>query len=213
MPSTRGSMASVDKVASGYRVRWRTPDGKSRSKTLKRRVDADRFLTSVEHSKDVGTYMDPSRSKVRVSQWATSWLASQSHLKPSTKARYEGILSKHILPEWGATPLSHVTHADVQTWISGIDLAPATVRYVHRVFSLIMELAVRDRRIPSNPATGVRLPRVEKKDKKFLTLEEVHRLADAAAQYPIPQVGEQYRPHPCAGSLRLALGRDCCTAG
>jgi integrase len=193
-------MASVDKVATGYRVRWRTPDGKSRSKTLKRRVDADRFLTSVEHSKDVGTYMDPSRSKVRVSQWATSWLAAQSHLKPSTRARYEGILSKHILPEWGSTPLSNVPHADVQTWISGIDLAPATVRYVHRVFSLIMELAVRDRRIPSNPATGVRLPRVAKNDKKFLTLEEVHRLADAAAQYPIPEVGEQYR------ALILVLG-------
>jgi len=45
-------MASVDKVAAGYRVRWRTPDGKSRSKTLKRRVDAERFLVSVEHAKE-----------------------------------------------------------------------------------------------------------------------------------------------------------------
>jgi integrase len=67
------------------------------------------------------------------------------------------------------------------------------VRYVHRVFSLLMELAVRDKRIPSNPATGVRLPRVARPDKRFLTAEEVHRLADAAAQYPIPEVGEQYR--------------------
>jgi integrase len=81
----------------------------------------------------------------------------------------------------------------VQKWISSIELAPASVRYVHRVFSLIMELAVRDKRIPSNPGTGVRLPRVARPDKRFLTAEEVHRLADAAAQYPIPEVGEQYR--------------------
>jgi integrase len=186
-------MASVDKVPTGYRVRYRTPDGKSRSKTLKRKVDADRFLTSVEHSKDVGSYIDPSRSKITVGTWASAWCQSQTHLKPSTRARYEGILSKHIVPRWGGTPIHRVDHADVQTWISSLVLAPATVRYVHRVFSLIMELAVRDGRIPQNPATGVRLPRVSQGDKRFLSPDEVHRLADAAAQYPIPEVGGQYR--------------------
>ncbi|HET9302145.1 MAG TPA: N-terminal phage integrase SAM-like domain-containing protein [Propionibacteriaceae bacterium] len=147
-------MASIDKVAGGYRVRWRTPDGKSRSKTEKRAVDAQRLKTSVEHSKDVGTYLDPSRSKVKVGAWAPTWLQSQTHLKPSTRARYEGILSKHIVPRWSDTPLSQVSHADVQKWISSLVLAPATVRYIHRVFALLMELAVRDKRIPSNPATG-----------------------------------------------------------
>jgi integrase len=86
-----------------------------------------------------------------------------------------------------------LSHADVQKWISSLTLAPATVRYIHRVFSLIMELAVRDKRIPTNPATGVRLPRVAKPGKRFLTPEQVHALADAAAQYPIPEVGGQYR--------------------
>ena len=94
------------------------------------------------------------------SQCCESWLAAQSHLKPSTAPGMKGFCRPTSCREWGATPLSQVTHADVQTWISGIDLAPATVRYVHRVFSLIMELAVRDKRIPSNPATGVRLPRI-----------------------------------------------------
>ena len=61
------------------------------------------------------------------------------------------------------------------------------------VFSLLLELAVRDGRIPKNPATGVRLPRAAKPEKRFLTPEQVHQLADAAAQYPIPEVGGQYR--------------------
>jgi integrase len=186
-------VASVDRVATGYRVRWRTPDGRSRSKTLKRRVDAERFRTGVEHAKDVGTYMDPGRSKITVKAWTTQWLAAQTHLKPSTLARYRGIVDAHIVPRWGGTNLYQVSHADVQKWISSIGLAPATVRYVHRVFSLLMELAVRDKRIPTNPATGVRLPRVAKPQKRFLTPEQVHALADAAAQYPIPEVGGQYR--------------------
>jgi integrase len=195
-------MASVEKRGPGcHVVRWRTPDGKSRSKTLKREVDAKRFLVSVEHSKDVGTYMDPGRSKIKLGPFARdSWLAAQMHLKPSTRARYENILDHHILPRWGNTPLSHVPHVDVQKWISSIELAPASVRYVHRVFSLIMELAVRDKRIPSNPATGVRLPKITKAEKRFLSVDELYRLADAAAQYPISEVGEQYR------ALILVLG-------
>jgi integrase len=120
-------------------------------------------------------------------------VAAQTHLKASTLARYQGIVNAHIVPRWGSIPLSQVSHADVQKWISSLLLAPATIRYIHRVFSLLMELAVRDKRIPSNPAAGVRLPRASKPEKRFLTAEEVHRLADAAAQYPIPEVGGQYR--------------------
>ena len=69
-------MASVEKRGSGcYVVRWRTPDGKSRSKTLKREVDAKKFLVSVEHSKDTRTYIDPSRSKIKLGVFGRhSWL-------------------------------------------------------------------------------------------------------------------------------------------
>ena len=188
-------MASVDKVTTGYRVRWRTPDGKSRSKTVKRKVDADQFLRSIEHSKDTGTYMDPSRSKITVGAWSEQWLASQAHLKPTAKARYQGILNAHIVPRWGSTPLHAVNHADVQKWVSSTTqvLQPASVRLAHHVFRTIMDLAVRDKRIPSNPATGVRLPRATKPEKRFLSVDELHRLADCAAQYPHPEVGAPYR--------------------
>jgi integrase len=190
-------MASVEiRVRNGqkrYCVRYRTPDGKQRNKSFRRKVDAEKYLTNVEHSKDTGTYVDPSRSKITVKEWADEWMAAQTHLKPSTRARYEGILSHHIVERWGDTNLYRVSHADVQAWISGLELAPATVRYVHRVFSLLLELAVRDRRLPRNPAAGVRLPRAARPEKRFLTPEQVHGLADGAAQYPIPEVGEQYR--------------------
>jgi hypothetical protein len=59
-------MASIEKVAGGYRVRWHTPSGQSRSKTLPRKVDAEKFKTGVEHSKDVGAYIDPGRAKVKL---------------------------------------------------------------------------------------------------------------------------------------------------
>ena len=110
------------------------------------------------------------------------WLAAQTHLKPSTRARYEGIVTKHISPRWGTTALAKVGHADVAAWVAGLDLAPASVRYVHRVFALVLELAVRDGRIPRNPAAGVRLPKARKAEKRFLSRDEVFRLADCAGE-------------------------------
>ena len=66
------------------------------------------------------------RGKITVGPWADKWLATQGHLKPSTLARYEGIVAKHIKPRWGNTPLAKVTHADVAEWISSIRLSAAS---------------------------------------------------------------------------------------
>ena len=93
----------------------------------------------------------------------------------------------------GTTPLVKITYEDVAAWISSIRLSAASVQYVHRVLSLILELAVRGRRISRNPAHGVRLRKNTKTEKRFLNAEEVFPLADAAAEYPIPEVGGQYR--------------------
>jgi integrase len=190
-------MAEPEKRVRNGRVRWYAryydPSGKQLSKTFDRRVDARRFLRQVETSiKDTNSYIDPTRSKIMLGVFADKWLATQGHLKTSTYARYEGIVTKWIKPRWGNVPLSKVAHADVAEWISGIRLSAASVQYIHRVMYLILELAVRDGRIPRNPAHGVRLPKNLKSEKVFLTRDQVFALADAAAQYPIPEIGGQY---------------------
>ena len=54
------------------------------------------------------------------------------------------------------------------------------MRQAHRVFALLLGLAVRDGRIPRNPADRVPLPRVTRDEPRFLSRKEVERLADAA---------------------------------
>jgi integrase len=191
-------MSEPEKRVRNGRIRWYVryfdPSGMRKSKTFDRKVDAQRFQRQVETSiRDTNSYIDPSRSKITCAAFADKWLRTQGHLKPSTLARYEGIVVKWIKPRWGNVPLSKVAHADVAEWISEIRLSAASVRYVHRVMFLILELAVRDGRIPRNPAAAVRLPKIGKAEKQFLSREEVFRLADAAAQYPIPEIGGQYR--------------------
>ncbi len=54
------------------------------------------------------------------------------------------------------------------------------MRQAHRVLALLLGLAVRDGRIPRNPADRVPVPRVTRDEPRFLRREEVERLAAVA---------------------------------
>lgn len=113
------------------------------------------------------------------------WLDNQTHLKPSTRERYAGIVREHITPRWNRIRLSDVSHGDVQNWATVLakTLAPASVRKVHRVLSLMLAMAVRDGRLARNVADGVHLPRVVRVERQYLTHDEVDRLAEACARH------------------------------
>jgi integrase len=168
---------------SRYRARYRDPGGRQHEKRFVRKVDAQRWLDVATSAMVTQTWTAPDRGRVTVSAWAEQWLAAQTQVKPSTRYRYEGLLRTHVLPTWGSYRLGDVTHAEVAGWVARLRAngsAPATVRQAHRVFSLLLGLAVRDGRIPRNPADRVPLPRVTRDEPRFLSREEVERLAAAA---------------------------------
>ena len=78
-----------------------------------------------------------------------------------------------------------MSHADVQAWVTTLAAqhSPATVQKIHRVLSLVLDLAVKDQRLSRNVATGVNLPRVVKHEHRYLTHDQVEGLADACG-YP-----------------------------
>ncbi len=176
-------MASIERRLrdgqSTWRAHYRTPSGAQRNKTFPRKVDAERFLAGVEHSKTAGSYVDPALSRVTLGAWAERWLAGQAHIKPTTHARYAGIIRKHIHPTWGHLSLASVAHADVQAWVTELtrEHSPATVQKIHRVLSQVLDLAVKDGRLARNVATGVNLPRVTKHERLYLSHEQVEDLA------------------------------------
>jgi Phage integrase, N-terminal SAM-like domain len=98
--------------------RFAAPDGKQRNKTFAPKVDAERFLTTIESSKLTGTLVDPSRSRVTFGEMAKKWSASKVGLKESTRARYDSALNTHVLPRWKHVPLSGVHHEQIQEWIA-----------------------------------------------------------------------------------------------
>jgi integrase len=180
-------MGNVQKRENGrWRARYRDPAGREHARHFRRKIDAERWLVSVESAKNRGEWIDPALSRITLGDWARQWIKAQAQLKPSTRDRYERILEVQILPEWEQVRLSAITHADVVGWIAALSAdgyAAATVRQVHRVFSLLLGLAVRDGRLSRNPAEGVRLPRVTPEEPRFLSHEQVDDLADACGPY------------------------------
>ena len=180
-------MANIARRGDGrWRARYRDAAGREHSRHYARKVDAQAWLDSVTTAVTTGTYVDPRASRVTVGEWAPRWLATKVNLKQTTRVTYEILLNKHILPTWADARLSSVTHEGVAAWVAGLGahgLSASTVRQTHRVFSLLLGLAVRDGRLARNPATGVPLPRARRADQTYLTHGQVDALAAAAGEY------------------------------
>lgn len=177
-------MASVTKRPNGrWRARYRDRSGREHARHFGRRVDAESWLGEANAALVTGTWTSPERGKATVEVWAEQWVATQTQLKESTAYRYRSLLRAHIIPQWGTRRLIDISHAEVATWVAQMAQvrAPSTVRQAHRVFSLLMALAVRDQRIPHNPAEGVRgLPKPRRPEARFISRAQVEELADAA---------------------------------
>lgn len=179
-------MGNVAKRANGrWRARYRDPSGQQRSRDFPRKIDAQRWLASIEVAMGRGEWLDPDLGNITLGEWSQTWLTTQSQLKPSTALRYEGLLGNQVLPVWRHTRLSDITHSAVADWVAGLSrggLSPSSVRHAHRVLSLLLSAAVRDGRLPRNVAAGVRLPRVGVSEKRFLSHTQVRELAEAVGE-------------------------------
>jgi len=174
-----------------YRVRWRTPDHKSRQKRgFERKVDAERYLRSVEGAIDRGEYVDPTDSRSTIASLGASWLAGREHvMKPSSYRPLESAWRVHVEPHWGGREVGGIRTSEVQAWVGDLarpnpKAASATsILRAYGVLAGILDDAVRDRRLTANPARGITLPRKSPKPKPYLTHAQVEQLALASA-YP-----------------------------
>ena len=182
-------MGNVSKRPNGrWRARYRDPAKREHARDFSRRLDAERWLATVETAKSRGEWLDPALGKITFGVWAERWLAGQSQLRRTTHDRYSRLLAHQVLPTWERVPINEIRHAEVVAWVSGLvakGYAPATVRQAHRVFSLAITLAVRDGRLSRNVAQGVRLPRVTRQEQTFLTHDQVSRLAASAGSHEL----------------------------
>jgi integrase len=165
-----------------WEVRYLGPDRRQRSRTFRRKVDADAFRASVEVDLRQHRWTDPALGRTPVEEWAAEWSAGRVDLRPSTRARDARLLAEHVLPAFGRRQLAAIGQPDVRRWVAELSargLAPATVQKAYQVLAGLMGAAVDAGLIPASPCRRVPLPKIEREEMRFLAPGEVARLADA----------------------------------
>ena len=181
MAHIRRRRLSTGKAA--YLAVWRTPEGRERARQFARRVDAQRWIHSVEVAKAEGRYVDVADARQTLGDWAQRcWDPMTGHLAPKSKARSDEVLRVHVLPRFGSTPLARIDKVAIAEWTTELHrecgLSPETVRKALWELSRLLAAAVDTKRLGTNPAKGLKLPKVERQEMRVLAPEEIWTLLD-----------------------------------
>jgi integrase len=183
-------MATIEKYVTGsgatrYCVRYRTPDKRqTRKRGFATKRDAQAWAEQLEVDKRRGAYVAPAAGRVPLGEYAREWLESKHKLKPSTRARYRVVVDTAIA-QHSRMALGDISRQFVREWVAdlSVDLAPASVHKTVGVLRQVLAMAVAENRLVVNPVDGVELPSVTSIEQRFITLEQLHTLAEAAGEH------------------------------
>ena len=121
-------------------------------------------------------------------------------LRPSTFKTSQGFLKNHIKPQIGSVPLADLTSLDLQRFYKHLldggrvdrieakkkpkGLAPKTVRNIHQMIGSAYNLAIEQKLVTRNPTQGCALPKVEHKEMKTLTADQLSAFFQEASTSP-----------------------------
>lgn len=181
-------MATITRydTASGprYRVRYRKPDGRQTDKRgFVTKREAQVFAATVEVSKLTGSFVEARAGRVTIGELGQRRLEHRAAtLKPSTWRVESSEWQYRVRGEWGRWPVGDVRTSDVEAWIAKLTRQGCGATVVHRCYGIlngILNSAVRDRLITTNPASGVALPKKTPKPRAYLTHVQVEAVAAA----------------------------------
>lgn len=190
-----GTTKTVPSAAHGRGSRWRAryvdDDGHEHEKLFRRKADAQTWLDNQVSDQVSGTWTDPAKSGITFGTIAERWFATKATRSPKTVAGYRSILDTIVLPRWRDVPLRDVRYDDLQVWITALSadgsvrfagrgLSASRVRQTHQLIGAVLEFAVRAKHLPANPADGVDLPRLPEAEQRYLTHDQLHRVAVAS---------------------------------
>lgn len=126
-----------------------------------------------------------------VGQWMDVWFENCAKIKvrPSSHQTYRGYIDHHIKPYIGDLQLNKLTSLDLQRLYKKLlgngrveriesenqpkGLSPKTVRNINQVISSAMDFAIDQKFILTNPTNGCALPKIEHREMKTLTAEQL----------------------------------------
>lgn len=190
-PKPRRAFGSLRVLPSGqHQARYVGPDRRTykAETTFTTHTDADVYLTTVKASIDkasaAGVQWRPPgterRSALTFGEYSRRWL-DQRDLRPRTRAHYETIRERFLMPRFGDVPLSAMDPSRVSDWYSQLDTGKTYKAHAYSVLRGIMRSAVIEEIIDRSPCT---IPKAGRSPKakitpKLRSAAELARLTEA----------------------------------
>lgn len=148
-------------------------NGKLLRKVLyaKTMTELDKKVAELRHALSTGKYVKS--SDTLLSTYAEEWLKTyKSSKRTNTVAMYKNIVDNHIVLALGHLKLKEITRTDIQLAIVDRAEHPRICEQFKITLKQILDAAVEDKLIPSNPCIKIELPKKRKQEKRALTVKE-----------------------------------------
>jgi integrase len=185
----------------GYMLDW-WADGRRYHKMFETLKAAGEFETEVKSKKDKGEYVSPSRVPL-FKEAAAAWLATCADRAEGTYDLYRSHIDRHLLPKFGELRLNQIKPDMIGDWRARLSqsggtskwrrpMAKATVRTVVFILRSVLDGAISNRQLASNPVKLVKRPYVRRrigkredagvKPDEILNPDDIRRLLEATAE-------------------------------
>lgn len=122
---------------------------------------------------------------MKLADWVDHFLdvVWRDRVGPNTLRNYRSLLGRHVVPAIGDYALDEIGAEEIRELETAMRKGGASTKQIvsaRTVLSVCLEVAVKERRIPSNPSSLVLLPKVRKRQQEPLTVDEARKVLSTA---------------------------------
>ena len=184
-----------------YDCRYRTPTNDHRTKTFRRKKDAEAFLDKTCGQLRDGTFREVQSAPME--KVFKTWLSDEldvrldtgDRMKPSTARTYRNIVEKHFIPAFGDCPSDRLTPTAVAAWRKELaakvgegEMSKKTLNNLLGLLRQVLTWAQEPAQgfLKHDPMLGIKRMQVDRADRRasrrdFLQHEEMAALLEACA--------------------------------
>lgn len=165
-------------------------NGREVSKLFRTEDAANSAIANARVAQENGTYIPKANREIVLRDVWPIWFGTKVGKSKQTRGSYQSAWA-HIEERWGDTACSQISRAAIAAWIPSLTttwgckegesrpLGEAMQRKVGIVLNALLQTAVDERIIPSNPMKSKDIPRQRETSRRYLSVAELDRLRDA----------------------------------
>jgi integrase len=157
-------------------------DGQQKQYRVKNQEEGVKLLKKLQRDLEQGTLVTGPKQTIK--QYLEYWLEEvhRSSIKVSTYVKYRKVINGYIIPALGHLTLEKLTPQHVKSLYNKKEkegLAPKTIHSIHGVLHKALDNAVLWNMVARNVCNVVKPPRLVKKERQSLTMDQAHTLLES----------------------------------